>query len=80
MAFAAAFWISPIKRITLMPPTVVIIDISYLVIKPYKPEMYVLNWMEIFSMMSIFVFLLHNMFRGFLHVYDINDKDPVKFV
>ena len=80
LAFAAAFWISPIKRITLMPPTVVIIDISYLVIKPYKPEMYVLNWMEIFSMMSIFVFLLHNMFRGFLHVYDINDEDPVKFV
>ena len=52
----------------------------YLVIKPYKPEMDILHWMEIFSIMGIFVSLLHNMFRGFLYIYDINSKDPVKFV
>ena len=52
----------------------------YLVIKPYKPEMDILHWMEIFSIMGIFVSLLHNIFRVFLCVYDINGKDPVKFV
>ena len=40
----------------------------------------ILHWMEIFSIMGIFVSLLHNMFRGFSCVYDINGKDPVKFV
>ena len=40
----------------------------------------ILHWMEIFSIMGIFVSLLHNMFRGFLYIYDINSKDPVKFV
>ena len=80
LAIAATFWINPLKRITLMTPAVIIIALSYLVIKPYKPEMYILHWMEIFSILGIFVSLLHNMFRGFLYVYDINDEDPVDFV
>ena len=52
----------------------------YLAIKPYKPEMYILHWMEIFSILGVFVSLVHNMFRGFLYVYDISDEDPIKFV
>ena len=80
LAIAATFWIDPLKRITIMTPIVILIAISYHVIKPYKCEMYVLHWMEIFSILGIFVSLVHNMFRGFLYVYDIGDEDPVKFV
>ena len=80
LAIAATFWINPLKRITLMTPAVIIITLSYLVIKPYKPEMYILHWVEIFSILGVFVSLLHNMFRDFLYVYDINDEDPVNFV
>ena len=36
--------------------------------------------MEIFSILGVFVSLVHNMFRGFLYVYDISEEDPIKFV
>ena len=80
LATVATFWIAPLKRITLITPNVIVIAISYLVIKPYKPEMYILHWIEVFSILGIFVSLVRNMFRGFLYVYDIGDEDPVKFV
>ena len=80
LAIVATFWIDPLKRITLMTPIVFLITISYHVIKPYKPEMYILHWIEVFSNLGIFVCLGHNMFRGFLYVYDIDEEDPVKFV
>ena len=80
LAIAATFCINPIVRITLMTPSVILIAISYFLSKPYKPEMYILHWMEVFSILGIFVCLIYNMFRGFLYVYDINDKDPVTFV
>ena len=80
LAIVATFWINPLKQITLMIPVVILIVISYHVIKPYKPEMYILHWIEIFSILGIFASLIHNMFRGFLYVYDIGDEDPVKFV
>ena len=80
LATVATFWIAPLKRITVITPNVIVIAISYLVIKPYKPEMYILHWIEVFSILGIFVSLVRNMFRGFLYVYDIGDEDPVKFV
>ena len=80
LAIVATFWIDPLKRITLMTPIVILIAISYYVIKPYKPEMYILQWLEFFSVLGIFVCLGHNMFRGFSYVYDINEEDPVKFM
>ena len=39
--------------------------------------MYVLHWIEIISIMGFFVCLTHNMFRGFLYVYNINYEYPV---
>ena len=63
-----------------MTPIGLLIAISYFVIKPYKPEMYILHWMEVFSIFGIFVCLTHNMFRGFLYVYDIKFEDPITFV
>ena len=80
LAIVATFWIDTLKRITLITPIVTLIAISYYVIKPYKPEMYIPQWLEVFSILDIFVCLGHNMFRGFLHVYDINEEVPVKFV
>ena len=80
LAIAAKFCVDPLKRITLMTPIVLLIAISYFVIKPYKPEMYILHWMEVFSILGIFVCLIHNMFRGFLYVYDIKFEDPITFV
>ena len=80
LAIVATFLTDPLKRITNMAPIVFLIAISYHAIKPYKPEMYILHWIEIFSILGIFVSLAQNMFRGFLYVYDIGDEDPVKFV
>ena len=77
LAFVATFFINPLERITFMTPVIIIIAISYHVYRPYKPEMYVLHWIEIISIMGFFVCLTHNMFRGFLHVYDINYEHPV---
>ena len=44
LAVVATFWIDPLHRITLMTPIAILIAISYYVIKPYKPEMYILHW------------------------------------
>ena len=77
LVFVATFFINPLERITFMTPVIIIIAISYHVYRPYKPEMYVLHWIEIISIMGFFVCLTHNMFRGFLHVYDINYEHPV---
>ena len=44
-----------------------------------KPEMYILHWIEVYSILGIFVCLVHNMFRGFLYVYDINYEYPVTY-
>ena len=80
LAKVATFYTNPLNRIALMTPIVLFIAISYFAIKPYKPEMYILHWMEVFSILGLFVCLIHNMFRGFLYIYDINYKDPVTFV
>ena len=80
LAIVATFYIDPLKRIALMIPFVFLIAISYFAIKPYKPEMYILHWMEVFSILGIFVCLTRNMFRGFLYVYDIKFEDTITFV
>ena len=80
LAVIASFCINPIVRISLMIPIVILIIIYYFFSKPYKSEMYILHWMEVFSIVGIFVCLFHNMFRGFLYVYDINYKYPVTLI
>ena len=80
LAVVATFCINPLVRITLLTPIVLLIAIFYLVYKPFKPEMYILHWMEVFSILGIFVCLTHNMFRGVLYVYDISYEYPVTFV
>ena len=80
LAIVATFCINPIEPVTFMTPTIILIAISYFMIRPYKPEMYVLHWMEIFSILGYFLCLCQNMFRGFLYVYNINDEDSVKLV
>ena len=80
LAIVATFCIDPIVRITFMTPTVILIAISYFMISPYKREMYILRWMEAFSILGFFVCLGQSMFGGFLYVYDINDGDSVKLV
>ena len=80
LAIVAIFCINPIVRITFMTPTVILIAISYFVIRPYKPKMYILHWIEVFSVLGFFLCLCQNMFRGFLYVYNINDEDSIKLV
>ena len=80
LAVVATLCINPLVRITLLTPIVFLIAICYLVYKPFKPEMFVLHWMEVFSILGIFVCLTHNMFRGVLYVYNINYEYPVTFV
>ena len=80
LAVIASFCINPIVRISLMIPIVILIIIYYFFSKPYKSEMYILHWMEVFSIVGIFVCLFHNMFRGFLYVYDINYEYPVTLI
>ena len=80
LAIVATFYINPIVRITFMTPTVILIAISYFVIRPYKPKMYILHWIEVFSILGFFLCLCQNVFRGFLYVYSINDEDSIKLV
>ena len=81
LAFAATYSINPLVRITFMTPVIILIAISYSAYRPYKPEMYILHWMEVVSILGFFVCLIHNMFRGFLYVYDINHEEyPVTLV
>ena len=61
LAFVATFCIDPIVRITFMTPTVILIAVSYFVIRPYKREMYILRWMEAFSILGYFVCLGQSM-------------------
>ena len=80
LAVVATLFINPFVRITFMTPVVMLIAISYCVYRPYKPDMYILHWMEIVSIIGFFVCLIHNMFRSFLYVYDINYVYPVTIV
>ena len=80
MAIVATFSINPLVRITFMTPIVILIAVSYSAYKPYKSEMYILHWMEFVSIQGFFVCLTHNMFRGFLYVYDISHEYPVTLV
>ena len=80
LAIVATYCIDPIVRITFMTPIFILIAISYILYKPYKPEMYILHWMEIISILGFFVCLIHNMFRGFLYVYHINYEYHVPLV
>ena len=57
-----------------------LLSLYYFLSKPYKSEMYILHCMEIFSILGIFVCFFHNMFQGFLYVYDINYEFPVTFL
>ena len=80
LAIVSTFWIDPLTRITLMTPFVILIAISYYVIKPYKSEMYILHWVEVFSILGTFVCLVRNIFWGFLYIYNHDDKNPIKLV
>ena len=77
LAIVATFFINPLVRITLMIPVITLIALSYLAYRPYKPEMYILHWMEVVSILGFFLCLIHNMMRGFLFIYDINIEYPV---
>ena len=80
LAVIASLCINPIVQISFMIPVVILFTIYYFLSKPYKSEMYILHWMEIFSILGIFVCFFHNMFRGFLYVYNINYEFPVTFL
>ena len=80
LTFAATYFINPLVRITFMTPIIILIAIFYFAYRPYKPEMYILHWMEIVSILGFFVCLIHNMFRGFLYVYDIKYEDHVTLI
>ena len=80
LTFAATYFINPLVRITFMTPIIILIAIIYFAYRPYKPEMYILHWMEIVSILGFFVCLTHNMFRGFLYVYDIKHEDHVTLI
>ena len=80
LTFAATYFINPLVRITFMTPIIILIAIFYFAYRPYKPEMYILHWMEIVSILGFFVCLTHNMFRGFLYVYDIKHEDHVTLI
>ena len=77
LAIVATFFVNPLIRVTFMAPVITLIALSYLVYRPYKPEMYILHWMEVVSIFGIFFCLTHNMMRGFLFIYDINDEYPI---
>ena len=79
LAVVATIYTDPLVRITAMTPVVLLIAICYLVYRPFKSEMCILHWMEVVSILGIFICLIH-MFRGFLYVYDIKYEYPVTFV
>ena len=68
LAYVATFCIDPIVRITFMTPTVILIAICYFVIRSYKREMYVLHWMQAFSIL-MFVWA-RTCFKAF-HIFKI---------
>ena len=72
LAIVATFSVDPLVRISLMTLIVFIICVFYFTIKPYKPKMYILHWMEVFSVLGILVRFGHNMFLAFLNVYGTN--------
>ena len=71
LAFVATYSTGPLVRITFMTPIIILIAISYFAYRPYKPEFYILHWMEVVSILGLFVGLIDNMFRGFLYVSTI---------
>ena len=80
LAIVATFSVDPLVRISLMTLIVFIICVSYFTIKPYKPEMYILHWMEVFSVLGILVRFGHNVFLAFLHVYGTNYDNAATIV
>ena len=80
LAIGAAFIVNPLVRIQVLTPIVFFIGVYYFVVQPYKPEMYILHWMEVFSVLGISVRHTDNVFRGVLNVYEINYEYPVSFV
>ena len=80
LAIVATHCINPLVRIASMTPIIILIAISYRIYRPYKPEMYILHWTEFVSILGFFVCLIHNMFRGFLYVYNVNYVYPVTLV
>ena len=77
LAFVATHSINPLERIRFITPVIILIAISHSAYRPFKPEMYILHWMEVVSIVGFFVCLIHNMFRGFLYVYNISHEYPV---
>ena len=77
LAIVATFFNNPLVRITFMIPVITPIALSYLACRTYKPEMYILHWMEVVSILGYFFCLTHNMMRGFLFVYDISNEYPI---
>ena len=77
LSIISTYFINPLVRIAFTTPIIILIAVSYFAVKPHKPEMYILHWMEIVSILGFFVSLIQNMFRGFLYVYGINQEYPV---
>ena len=77
LSIVSTYFINPLVRIAFTTPIIILIAVSYCAVKPHKPQMYILHWMEIVSILGFLVSLIQNMFRGFLYVYGINQEYPV---
>jgi len=77
LAFITTFAINPVNRICFLVPFILFFIGVYWVVKPYKKQYVVLQWMEVASLLGITFTLINNMFHSFLYVFEIPDEEPI---
>ena len=76
-AIVATFFVDSLVRTGYVMPVITLITLSYRAHRPYKPEFYILHWMEVVFTLGFYYCLIQNMKCGCLFINNINDGDTV---
>lgn len=76
-AIVATFFVDSLVRTGYVMPVITLITLSYRAHRPYKPEFYILHWMEVVFTLGFYYCLIQNMKCGCLFINNINDGDRV---
>lgn len=71
------FVVNPLERGCFVLPSIITFALVYFKVRPFKPEMKLLHWLELVSLLGFCMLVTSNTCRGFLYVFNIPNQNPI---
>ena len=74
LSIVTSYLKNPIYKIYMSSPLLLLFFAVYLKVKPFKPSLFVLHWLEVASLICVCYQLLYNLLKSYLYLYDVPNK------